>query len=226
MNDFPAVPFQPLDLDPSTIKDRVASHYSMMDQRRSVREMNNTPIEKEVIENLIRISSSAPSGAHKQPWHFVAVSDPDIKEKIRAAAEEEERTFYEERAPQEWLDDLAPLGTDWHKEFLTDAPWLIVVFKKVYDDHPDGRKKNYYVQESVGIACGFLLQAIHQAGLVSLTHTPSPMNFLSEILERPQNEKPFLLVPVGYPKDDVRVPDLKRKDLKEVSTFLEGTTRS
>ncbi len=221
MSDFPTVKFQHLELDPQTLESRVAEHFEMMDRRRSVRDIRDTPISKSVIENLIKTASSAPSGAHKQPWHFVAINNQELKAKIREAAEEEERSFYEERAPQEWLDDLAPLGTDWRKEFLTTAPWLIVMFKKVYDDHPEGRKKNYYVQESVGIAAGFLLQAIHEAGLVSLTHTPSPMNFLSEILERPQNEKPFLLIPVGYPKEGTRVPDLRRKDLVEVSTFLE-----
>lgn len=217
---YPTVPLRPLDLDPSTITIRVRNHFEMMDERRSCRDISDRPVPREVIEDLIRIASSAPSGAHKQPWHFVAVRNPDLKAKIRAAAEEEEKSFYESRAPQEWLDDLAPLGTDWQKEFLTSSPWLIIVFKKLYDDLPEGKRKNYYVQESVGIACGFLLQAIHEAGLVSLTHTPSPMNFLSEILERPQNEKPFLLIPVGYPKEGAEVPDLNRKDLSEVSTFL------
>lgn len=220
MSSFKTVSFQPLDCDPSTLSERVFTHYQMMDCRRSLRDISNRPIPRDVIENLIRTASSAPSGAHKQPWHFVAVGDPAVKAEIRRAAEEEEKSFYNGRAPQEWLEDLAPLGTDWRKEFLTEAPWLIVLFKKVYDDQPEGKKKNYYVQESVGIAAGFLLQAIHQAGLVSLTHTPSPMNFLSEILSRPENEKPFLLIPVGYPADGAKVPDLRRKGLEEVSTFL------
>ncbi|KAB2813857.1 nitroreductase family protein [Phaeocystidibacter luteus] len=219
MSDFPTIKYQPRELNENTISERVRAHYEMMDARRSVRNISDKAVPRDVIENLIRIASSAPSGAHKQPWHFVAVSDAGLKSKIREAAEEEEKSFYETRAPQEWLDDLAPLGTDWRKEFLTKSPWLIIVFKKVYDNHPEGRKKNYYVQESVGIACGFLLQAIHEAGLVSLTHTPSPMNFLSEILERPENEKPFLLIPVGYPEEGAEVPDIKRKDLSEVSTF-------
>lgn len=217
---YPTVPLVPLELDPATISVRVSQHYKLMDQRRSCRDISNRPVPRDVIENLIRIASSAPSGAHKQPWHFVAVESEAIKRKIREAAEEEEKTFYETRAPEEWLEDLAPLGTDWRKEFLTSSPWLIIVFKRSYDELPEGKRKNYYVQESVGIACGFLLQAIHEAGLVSLTHTPSPMNFLSEILDRPQNEKPFLLIPVGYPVDGAEVPDLKRKDLEEVSTFL------
>lgn len=220
MSTHPTVPYTPIETDPKTLSTRVEAHYELMERRRSVRSISRQPVPRNVIENLIRIASSAPSGAHKQPWHFVAISDAEVKRRIRAAAEEEERTFYEERAPQEWLDDLAPLGTDWHKEFLTESPWLIVVFKKVYDNHPEGRKKNYYVQESVGIACGFLLQAIHEVGLVSLTHTPSPMNFLSEILERPDNEKPFLLIPVGYANPNTTVPDLKRKPLDEVATFL------
>ncbi|GGH70271.1 nitroreductase family protein [Phaeocystidibacter marisrubri] len=220
MKPFKTIPFTPLELDVATLSSRVEAHRKMMDARRSVRHMSDQTVPQDVIENLIRVGSSAPSGAHKQPWHFVAISDPNVKAQIRAAAEEEEKAFYSERAPQEWLEDLAPLGTDWEKEFLTTAPWLIVVFKKVYDHHPDGRKKNYYVQESVGIACGFLLQAIHNAGLVSLTHTPSPMNFLSEILHRPENEKPFLLIPVGYPAKDAEVPDIHRKDLSEVSTFI------
>lgn len=217
---YPTVPLKPLNIEPSTLSLRVRSHYEMMDQRRSCRDISDRPVPRDVIENLIRIASSAPSGAHKQPWHFVAVESAELKAKIREAAEEEEKSFYESRAPQEWLDDLAPLGTDWRKEFLTSSPWLIIVFKKLYDELPEGKRKNYYVQESVGIACGFLLQAIHEAGLVSLTHTPSPMNFLAEILNRPQNEKPFLLIPVGYPKEGAQVPDLNRKDLSEVSTFL------
>lgn len=218
--DYPTIPFEGLNLDPSTLSERVSEHRQMMDARRSVRHISDQPVPKEVIEDLIAVASSAPSGAHKQPWHFVAISNPNVKAQIREAAEEEEKAFYNGRAPQEWLDDLAPLGTDWEKPFLTSAPWLIVVFKKVYNNDSDGRSKNYYVQESVGIACGFLLQAIHNAGLVSLTHTPSPMNFLSEILERPENEKPFLLIPVGYPEKGARVPDIKRKGLDEISTFI------
>lgn len=217
---YPTIPLHPLELDRTTLIERVQAHYEKMDKRRSCRDISDEPVPVEVIENLIRIASSAPSGAHKQPWHFVAIQDAELKARIREAAEEEEKAFYASRAPQEWLDDLAPLGTDWKKDFLTSSPWLIIVFKKLYDDLPEGKKKNYYVQESVGIACGFLLQAIHEAGLVSLTHTPSPMNFLSEILERPSNEKPFLLIPVGYPAAHAEVPDLKRKDLSEVSTFI------
>ncbi len=194
--------------------------YKHMDQRRSCRDFSDTPVPKAVIENIIKTAATAPSGAHKQPWFFVAVQDAAVKSKIRAAAEAEEKEFYENRATEEWLRDLAPLGTDWHKPFLEIAPWLIIAFRRTYDLEGTERSKNYYVQESVGIACGMLITAIHQAGLVTLTHTPSPMNFLSEILNRPANEKPYLLLPVGYPANDAMVPDLKRKALEEVSLFV------
>lgn len=189
-------------------------------ERRSCRHFSPEPVPKELIENVIRIAASAPSGAHKQPWHFVAISDPILKKKIRQAAEEEERAFYEERASEEWLEDLRLIGTDANKEFLEIAPWLIVVFKRSYDVSVEGRKsKNYYVNESVGIASGFLISAIHHLGLATLTHTPSPMNFLSKILDRPTEEKPFLLLPVGYASSDAQVPDLKRRNIKEISDF-------
>lgn len=195
---------------------RATEHYQWMDERRTVREFSDRPIAKEVVEQLIMSASTAPSGAHKQPWVFCAVGDPAIKNQIRLAAEEEEYTNYHGRMSEDWLDDLKPFGTDHHKPFLETAPWLIVVFRKSYDLE-DGRKKtNYYVQESVGLATGFLLEAIHHAGLVALTHTPSPMNFLCEVLDRPKNEKPFLLIPIGYPKDGTMVPDIKRKPADEV----------
>lgn len=196
-------------------------YYHQLNQRRSVRFFSDAPVPKAVIENLLKTAGTAPSGANKQPWHFVAVSNADIKKQIREAAEIEEKAFYEERATEEWLKDLAPIGTDWQKPFLEIAPWLIIIFKKTYDDTPEGRKKNYYVQESAGIACGFLIAAIHQAGLATLTHTPSPMNFLSEILQRPEDEKPFLLLPVGYAAADATVPNIARKPLKEIATFIE-----
>ncbi|NJN42846.1 MAG: nitroreductase family protein, partial [Flammeovirgaceae bacterium] len=178
---------------------------------------SDQPIPKEVINNLILTASTAPSGAHKQPWTFCVVSNPEIKSQIRKAAEEEEYESYNKRMPPEWLDDLRPLQTDWHKPFLEIAPYLIVVFKRLYEFAPDGSKKNnYYVNESVGLACGFLLAAIHHAGLVALTHTPSPMKFLTDILDRPENEKPFLLIPVGYPADETYVPELFRKDLSKI----------
>lgn len=201
---------------------RSADFLQWMDTRRTVRDFSNKEVPKEVIENLIRTASTAPSGAHKQPWSFCAVSNAAIKKAIRVAAEEEEYESYNGRMPAEWLDDLLPLQTDWHKEFLEVAPWLIIVFKKIYEPGDNGKKKNnYYVQESVGLACGFLLSAIHNAGLVALTHTPSPMNFLSKILNRPEHEKPFLLIPVGYPADECLVPQLSRKPLEDVADFYE-----
>lgn len=198
---------------------RVKAYYQHLDTSRTLRDFADTPVPRAVIEQLILAASSAPSGAHKQPWVFCAVGNPEIKRQIREAAEEEERRNYSGRMSQEWLEDLAPFGTDWQKPFLETAPWLIVVFRKSYDVTETGKRNNYYVQESVGLACGFLLAAIHHAGLVALTHTPSPMNFLCDILERPANEKPFLLIPVGYPAADAQVPDLKRKGLEEVAVF-------
>lgn len=187
-----------------------------MDKRRSVRFFSDRNVPVEVIRNVVMTASSAPSGAHKQPWTFCAVSDMDIKIKIREAAEKEEYENYHGRMSDEWLKDLEKFDTNWHKEFLTQAPWLIVIFKKSYDLNNGGKTKNYYVSESVGIAAGFLIAAIHLAGLVTLTHTPSPMNFLQEILGRPENEKPFLLLPVGYPLDGVVVPHLVRKAEQDV----------
>ena len=173
-----------------------------------------------MIESIIRTASSAPSGAHKQPWTFCAVSSQKVKSKIREAAEKEEYENYHGRMSEDWLEDLSIFGTDWNKPFLEIAPWLIVIFKKAYDINPDGTKaKNYYVNESVGIAAGFLISAIHNAGLVTLTHTPSPMNFLQKVLDRPENERAFLLLPVGYPTEDAKVPVLKRKDLADMSVF-------
>ena len=194
-------------------------YFETMDKRRSVRQYSNQEIPRTVIENIIKTASSAPSGAHKQPWTFCAISDPELKKEIRKAAEQEEYKNYHGRMGEEWLKDLEVLETDWKKPFLETAPWLIIVFKKVHDLEDGKKKKNYYVNESVGIASGFLISAIHQAGLVTLTHTPSPMNFLEKILNRPSNERAFLLLPVGYPADEVKVPDLKRKRLDEVAVF-------
>jgi iodotyrosine deiodinase len=191
--------------------------YQKMKIRRSVRHFSDKEVPEEVIHNIIMTAASAPSGAHKQPWTFCVIRDPDIKAKIKEAAEKEEYENYHGRMSEEWLKDLEKLETDWHKDFLTKAPYLIVIFRKVYDIEYDGSKsKNYYVSESVGIAAGFLIAAIHMAGLVTLTHTPSPMNFLQEILGRPENEKPFLLLPVGYPTDGAMVPDISRKHINEV----------
>ena len=196
--------------------------YHQLNQRRSVREFSNHPVPRRVIENLIRTASTAPSGAHKQPWTFCAISDPKLKSKIREAAESEEKKSYQERMSDRWKEDLMPIGTDMHKPFLEIAPWLIIVFKKAFDRDDDGNKmNNYYVNESIGIACGMLISAIHQAGLATLTHTPSPMNFLTRILDRPENERAFLLLPVGFPANPTFVPDLKRKSLTEVSVFYD-----
>lgn len=201
---------------------RSASFAAWMDKRRTCRDFSDRPVPREIIENIIRAASTAPSGAHKQPWTFCVVSDPGIKTQIRMAAEKEEKESYEGRMSAEWLKDLTPIGTGWEKPFLETAPYLLIVFKRSYEFENDGHKhQNYYVTESAGLACGFLLAAVHHAGLVALTHTPSPMNFLSRILNRPENEKPFLLIPVGYPADECWVPDLKRKELNAVAEFYE-----
>jgi len=184
--------------------------------RRSVRSFSSEPVPIELIETAIRCAASAPSGANKQPWRFVVVQDPQIKRRIREAAEAEERDNYERRFPDEWLEDLAQFGTDWRKEFLETAPYLIAVFALDYELDGETKRKNYYVQESAGLAAGFLLAALHLSGLVALTHTPSPMGFLRDILQRPKNERPFLLIPVGYPAPDASVPSIRKKDLSEV----------
>lgn len=199
---------------------RSRDYFEWIDRRRTVREISDKPVPQEIIENIIKTASTAPSGAHKQPWTFCVVSSSEMKSKIRAAAEEEERESYANRMSDRWLDDLKPIGTDDHKPFLESAPYLIIVFKRVFERDEEGKKhNNYYVNESVGIACGFLISAIHNAGLVTLTHTPSPMNFLQEILERPENERAFLLLPVGYAEDEVFVPKLTRKPLEEVTVY-------
>ena len=201
---------------------RARQLYEALDKRRTVREFADTPVPREVIEYILRAASTAPSGANKQPWTFCVVSDPDVKAKIREAAEKEEYENYHGRMSEDWLKDLEKFGTDWQKPFLTIAPYLIVVFKKAYDVGPNGEKeKNYYVNESVGLACGNLITAIHHAGLVTVTHTPSPMNFLQKVLGRPANERPFLLLPLGYPAAGVEVPVIRRKGLAEVSVWYE-----
>jgi iodotyrosine deiodinase len=205
----------------SEMRARVVSFVAQIRTRRTIRDFSNRPVPEEVILDCIRAAATAPNGANMQPWHFVVVTDPKIKKQIREAAEVEEKEFYQHRAPQEWLDALAPLGTDENKPFLEEAPYLIVIFAQTYGVLPDGRKvKNYYVYESVGIATGILITAVHHAGLVSLTHTPSPMGFLNQILNRPPHEKPFLILVVGFPVENATVPDIGKKDLSEIVTFF------
>lgn len=199
---------------------RSESFLNWADKRRSVRHFSDKHVPLEVMENLIMTASTAPSGAHKQPWTFCLISNKELKHKIRLLAEEEERKSYDGRMSDEWLKDLAPLGTDWHKEFIDIAPWIVVVMKRAYEIEDNGHKhQNYYVSESVGLAAGFFLMAVHNVGLVALTHTPSPMNFISKALNRPENERPILLIPVGYPAETVMVPDLKRKPKKQVIEY-------
>jgi iodotyrosine deiodinase len=206
---------------PGDMLERASQFRDAVQRRRTVRQFSSEPVAREVIEHCLRAAGSAPSGANLQPWHFVVVTSPDLKRQIREGAEAEERQFYSGRAPQEWLDALAPLGTDAEKPFLETAPYLIAIFGESYGRLPDGRKvKNYYVQESVGIATGILITALHHAGLVSLTHTPSPMGFLNAILDRPANERPFLLLVVGLPAEGATVPDIGKKPLDAVATFL------
>jgi iodotyrosine deiodinase len=203
------------------MKQRTIEFRQHMQRRRTVRHFSDRSVPREIIEECLLTAGSAPNGANLQPWHFVVVSDPKVKREIRIAAEEEEDEFYQRRAPQEWLDALSAIGTDEYKPFLETAPYLIVIFGKNHSQLPDGRRvKNYYVNESVGIATGFLITAVHNAGLVSLTHTPSPMGFLNNILDIPPSEKPFLILVVGYPADDALVPNIKKKSLEEIATFV------
>ncbi len=217
INGYPFIKYSRESYEADEMMDRSASFAAWMDKRRTCRDFSEKPIPRSVIEHIIMTASTAPSGAHKQPWTFCVVSDHGIKKQIREAAEKEEKESYEGRMSEEWLKDLEPIGTDWQKPFLETAPYLIIVFKRSYEFESNGHKhQNYYVTESVGLACGFLLAAIHHAGLVALTHTPSPMNFLSKILNRPENEKPFLLIPVGYTAEECWVPDIRRKPLEEI----------
>ena len=221
INGFPFISFERDYYDSEVMKIRCKYFYTFMNERRTCRNFSDKPVPKEIIENIILTASSAPSGAHKQPWTFCVVSSPEVKKQIRIEAEKEENESYNGRMPDEWKKDLLPLQTDWKKEFLETAPYLIIVFKKSYDYDTAGNKTNtYYANESCGIACGFLLAAIHHAGLTALTHTPSPMNFLSTILNRPANEKAFLVIPVGYVAEECWVPDIKRKTLNEVSQWF------
>ena len=215
------IPYHRDTYDEGEMLARSRHYFERMDTRRTVRSFSDRAVPRAVIEHLIRAASTAPSGAHKQPWTFCAIADPAIKRQIREAAEAEEARNYHGRMSPEWIDDLRPFGTDEHKPFLEIAPWLIVVCRRIYEIENGEKRNNYYVTESVGLATGILLAAIHEAGLVALTHTPSPMNFLTQILKRPENERPFLLIPVGYPAEGVKVPDLKRKSLEEIAVFFE-----
>lgn len=209
------------ELSPEEMQRRARAFYEELNRRRTIREFSDRAIPEGVLDDCIRAAGTAPSGANMQPWHFVVVTDPEVKRRIRVAAEEEEREFYANRAPQEWLDALAPLGTDADKPFLETAPALVAVFVRRWEETAEGtRVKQYYATESVGLATGMLITAVHQAGLASLTHTPSPMRFLNEILERPRNEDPFLLLVVGYPTDDCKVPDIGRKPLDAIRTLV------
>ena len=222
MDQYPFIPYQPKRLSESESAQRARAFCQLMAERRSVRHFSAEPVPRELIELAIETASSAPSGAHRQPWRFVAISNADVKRRIREAAETEERVSYEGgRMPAEWLEAIAPLGTDWHKPYLETVPWIVVVFEELFRLDSDGaRRKNYYVKESVGIACGLFITALHDMGLATLTHTPSPMAFLSRILDRPDNEKPYILFPVGYPAPGATVPDLRRKPLDEVAIWV------
>lgn len=203
------------------MRQRAQSFQAEIQRRRTVRDFSDRPVPRDIIETCLLAAGTAPNGANLQPWQFVVVTDANLKQQIRTAAEAEEREFYSSRAPQEWLEALAPLGTDEHKPFLETAPYLIAIFAQSYGLLPDGRKvKHYYVQESVGIATGFLIAALHHAGLATLTHTPSPMNFLNTLLGRPSHERPYLLLVTGYPAADCTVPDIRKKSLSEIASFL------
>ncbi|GAB5521773.1 MAG: nitroreductase family protein [Rhodothermales bacterium] len=223
MDDFPHIPLDFETHSEEAMHERADAFYHLMNRRRSVRFFSDQPVPRHFIEQAIRTAGTAPSGAHREPWHFVAISNPDLKREIRIAAEKEEHESYNGRMNQEWLDALAPIGTDWQKPFLETVPWIVVCFAELYglDDHGE-RVKNYYVQESCGLACGLFIAALHNMGLATLTHTPSPMKFLGQILGRPKNEKPFILFPVGYPADDATVPDLHRKPLDELVQWDRG----
>lgn len=219
------IPYRPDRLDPEEQVSRASDFYQEMEARRSVRSFSDEPVPRSLVEMAIQTASTAPSGAHRQPWTFVLVGDPDIKRQIRLAAEEEERINYEGgRIPEHWREALEPLGTDWHKPYLETAPWIVVLFEQRYGLRPDGEKvHHFYVKESCGIAAGLFVAALHHMGLATLTHTPSPMAFLSEVLDRPDNERPFCLFPIGYPTADCVVPDLRRKSLNEVMVEVDGS---
>jgi iodotyrosine deiodinase len=215
------IPYNYVEHSEDEMKRRSKEFCELVNKRRTVRNFSERKVPIEIIENCIKAAGAAPSGANLQPWHFVIVSDPEIKREIRIASEKEEREFYTHRAPKEWLNALEALGTNEKKTFLETAPYLIVVFSKSYEINAEGeRVKNYYPLESTGIACGLLITSIHYSGLASLTHTPSPMKFLNKILDRPKNEKPFLILVAGYPAEDADVPDIQRKPIEKISTFI------
>lgn len=220
MSEYPFIPYRPERLAVEDSRQRAEDFYQQMNRRRSVREFSSDPVPRELIEQAIRTASTAPSGAHRQPWRFVVIGDPEIKRQIRIAAEAEEKKSYDERMPDEWLEALAPIGTNWEKPFLEIVPWIVVAFEELYGfDDQGNKRKNYYVRESTGLACGLFIAALHNMGLSTLTHTPSPMKFLRDILGRPKNEKPYILFPVGYPAPEAQVPDFGRKPLEEVSLW-------
>jgi len=221
MEDNNFIPFTGQNLSEEEMLKRSKEHFSFMDTRRSIRDFSDRPVPKEILENIIKAASTAPSGAHKQPWSFCLIGSEEMKSKIKEAAEVEEKENYTRRMSEQWIKDLNPFGTNWQKPFLEIAPWLVVVFKRIYENVDGEKRNNYYVGESVGIATGMLLSAIHHAGLCSLTHTPSPMNFLAKALNRPENERAFLLIPVGYAAEDAEVPDIKRKSLDDVLISFE-----
>ena len=224
---FRHIPYLSKRMPPEEMAARADSFYALLDRRRSVRFFSDDPVPRSLIERAILTASTAPSGAHKQPWTFVAIGDPAVKRAIRIAAEREEKESYEERMSEEWLRALAPIGTNWEKPFLEKVPWIVVCFAQRYGFDETGEKeKHYYVQESCGIACGMFISALHNMGLATLTHTPSPMRFLNEILDRPANEKPFILFPIGYPSEDATVPDLSRKSLADVSAWYQEPATS
>jgi nitroreductase len=223
VSDYPTIPLEQYrEIPVEEMRARLEDFYSEMNRRRTVREFSDRPVPRDIIETALKVANTAPSGANLQPWHFAIVSGPETKKNIREAAEAEEREFYTHRASEEWLAALKPLGTDDHKPFLETAPYLIAVFMQKFGELPDGRKvKHYYPAESTGLATGMLIAALHRAGLATLTHTPSPMKFLNEILGRPKSERPFLLLVAGYPADDARVPDIRRKTLEEFTSWVE-----
>lgn len=223
MSTYPSIPLpQYREYPVEEMRQRLSDFYTDISRRRTVRDFSDRPVPRDIIETALKVANTAPSGANLQPWHFAVVSGPETKRKIREAAEVEEREFYTHRASEEWLAALEPLGTDDRKPFLETAPYLVAVFLQKYGKLPDGRKvKHYYPTESTGLATGLLITALHVAGLATLTHTPSPMKFLNEILGRPTSERPFLLLVVGYPADDAHVPDIKRKSLEEFTSFID-----